>query len=159
MLAASLASSSFSPASAAGQAPLWSGGAQQQQQLGRKVLGASPFNFDDGLLLEQRFKQQQQRQLNANLQLIQQIGPEAKKRKVTDSASIGASDPAHGNSQAAMSHQNQQQTQQQQQQVGITMRKRTLIHTDCETCQLALNPLTNYNILNSTSTSRSSMYV
>jgi len=159
MLAASLASSSFSPASAAGQAPLWSGGAQQQQQLGRKVLGASPFNFDDGLLLEQRFKQQQQRQLNANLQLIQQIGREAKKRKVTDSASIGASDPAHGNSQAAMSHQNQQQTQQQQQQVGITMRKRTLIHTDCETCQLALNPLTNYNILNSTSTSRSSMYV
>jgi len=59
VLAASSSSSAFSPTSAAVQAPVWSSGGQQQA--GRTVSGASPFNFDR-LLLEQRLKKQQQQQ-------------------------------------------------------------------------------------------------
>ena len=120
ILTASLASSFLSPASTAGQAAPWSGGAQPHQPPGRTDPGASPCNFDCPLP-EQQVKQQQQAQqhtdelqkLYAKLQQEQKTGPEAEKRKVTDGAGIAANEPAHGHSLAAMCHQNQQQTQQQ----------------------------------------------
>jgi len=73
---------------------------------------------------QQQQQQQQQRQKlaeeskkhYAKMQQMQHTVPEAKKRKVADAEGIAASDPAHGHSLAAMSHQYQQQKHQQQQQ-------------------------------------------